>query len=136
MEHRVSNAAFSLRDPAQEAVMHKISSALPSFLFGIVAAGVLFVGLAALFLERMDPFWGWVVAAGAVTFIYYGVDKAHSQVAGRRIPEWTLHGLALAGGVAGGWLGIFFFRHKTLHRDFRYVLALASLLWLWLLWQG
>ena len=44
------------------------------------------------------------------------------------IPEAGLHGLALAGGAAGGWIGMLGFRHKTRHPAFIGILALASVL--------
>jgi uncharacterized membrane protein YsdA (DUF1294 family) len=58
-----------------------------------------------------------------VTFCAYGVDKSRARRGAWRIPEATLHTLALLGGTAGALAGMFFFRHKTRDRRFQAVLA-------------
>ena len=63
-----------------------------------------------------------------VTFVTYGWDKRRARVGGRRVPERTLHLLALLGGVAGAWLGMRVFHHKTKKIVFVLVMALAALL--------
>ena len=40
-----------------------------------------------------------------IAFIAYGFDKRRAQASGRRVPENTLHLLALFGGWPGGLLG-------------------------------
>lgn len=56
-----------------------------------------------------------------VSFIIYAFDKSKSKKGGRRIPEKTLHLLA----IAGGWPGAIFaqqsLRHKTQKKEFRFV---------------
>ncbi len=55
----------------------------------------------------------------ALTFVYFGVDKARARSGGRRIREADLLGAALLGGAFGALLGMRRFRHKTRHLRFR-----------------
>ena len=55
----------------------------------------------------------------AVTFVTYGVDKSAARRGTWRVPESTLHLLALACGWPGALLGQRFFRHKTRKQPFR-----------------
>jgi uncharacterized membrane protein YsdA (DUF1294 family) len=77
----------------------------------------------------------WLAAASVITFILYGLDKARSKRKGAwRIPEMTLHALALLGGFMGGWAGRSLFRHKTKKGIFLFVLVLSTVLHAGLLW--
>ncbi len=49
-----------------------------------------------------------------------------------RVPEKVLHLAALAGGFAGGWLGMWVFNHKTRKPVFRQVLIVSTVLWAFL----
>ena len=92
--------------------------------------------------------WGllacWLVLINLVTFLVFGLDKwkakrkeKNDKV--RRVPEKTLFLLAALGGSVGALLGMRAFRHKTLHKAFRFgvpvILALQILvpfgLWLY-----
>ncbi|MGN0974405.1 MAG: DUF1294 domain-containing protein [Gemmiger sp.] len=42
-------------------------------------------------------------------------DKRFARRRARRVPEKAFFLLALLGGAAGGWLGMYAFRHKTRH---------------------
>lgn len=63
-----------------------------------------------------------------VTFITYWLDKRKAKREGWRIPERTLHTLALFGGWPGALLGQNMFRHKTQKGSFRVVFWLVLLL--------
>jgi uncharacterized membrane protein YsdA (DUF1294 family) len=113
----------------------------PYTLFGAGAVAV--AALAALgWAVAVGGRWylGWLLAWSVATFVLYGLDKRAARQGGLRVPEVVLHGLALVGGAAGGWAGMFLFRHKTRHPSFVAVLALASAvqvgLGLWLLSLG
>lgn len=104
---------------------------------GILGVVALAAGLLIIWL---DPVWllpVWWLIAGAVTFAYYGYDKAQARRGGWRVPESILHLLALAGGFLGGWAGMAAFHHKTRELLFKIVLGLAAVLqlglalWLW-----
>ena len=73
--------------------------------------------------------WGlpalWLVLINLVTFLVFGLDKlkakrkvAHEFI--RRVPEKTLFLLAALGGSVGALLGMRVWRHKTLHKTFRF----------------
>ena len=92
--------------------------------------------------------WGllacWLVLINLVTFFVFGFDKwkakrKEKNDAVRRVPEKTLLILSAIGGSVGGLLGMRVWRHKTLHRAFRFgvplILALQIIipfgLWLY-----
>ncbi|MBN9524373.1 DUF1294 domain-containing protein [bacterium] len=62
-----------------------------------------------------------VAVASTVSFVTYGFDKRRAASGGRRVPERTLHVLALCGGWPGALLGQRQFRHKTQKVWFRAV---------------
>ena len=76
-------------------------------------------------------------AMSAVTFAVYWFDKRLAQGGGRRIPERTLHSLALAFGWPGALLAQRVVRHKNRKVKFQVIswliVGLHVLLWAWLL---
>lgn len=60
----------------------------------------------------------WLGLAGLVLFTLMGADKSCARKGLRRVPERRLFLLAFLGGAAGGWLGMYVFRHKTRHLRF------------------
>ena len=70
----------------------------------------------------------WIIGLSVCTFALYGFDKRRAVAGGGRVPERVLHGLALAGGFPGGWVGRTVFRHKTRHTSFLVVLTIATAL--------
>ena len=94
--------------------------------------------------------WGllaiWLVLINLATFFVFGFDKLKAKYKethenARRVPERTLFLLAALGGSVGALLGMKVWRHKTLHRSFRFgipvILALQILIpaGLWLYWN-
>ena len=84
-----------------------------------------------------------VVSLSLVAFVAYGFDKRRAQKDGRRVPEKTLHLMALFGGWPGALIGQKVFRHKTQKIGFRIVfwlcvalhlIAVGGLVYLWI-WQ-
>ena len=69
-----------------------------------------------------------VVVTSGIAFCAYGLDKRWAGLGQRRIPEKSLHVLALLGGWPGALLGQKFFRHKTQKLSFRIVFWLTTLL--------
>ena len=68
---------------------------------------------------------GWLVIINLVTFFVFGWDKFKAKYKekhenARRVPEKTLFLLAALGGSVGALLGMRAWRHKTLHKTFRF----------------
>ena len=102
----------------------------PKKSFSILAAVLVAVlGLALIWLTDWNPFLIWISAVSLVTLILYGYDKTQAKMGGTRVPEIVLHGLALAGGFLGGWLGRWIFHHKTRKPVFTVVLVISTILY-------
>ena len=61
-------------------------------------------------------------------FLMMGIDKRKAIRGKRRISERRLLLSALAFGALGGFCGMHFFHHKTLHKKFRYGLPVMLIL--------
>lgn len=73
------------------------------------------------------PLLYYLVAVNIMTFLAFGIDKWKAIRNGhknkrfsRRIPEASLLLLAVLGGSPAALLAMYLFRHKTLHKKFRY----------------
>ena len=60
-----------------------------------------------------------ILAANALAFLAFGLDKKLAEAGGRRISESKLLLLALLGGSIGAVAAQQFFRHKTRKEPFR-----------------
>lgn len=67
-----------------------------------------------------------VAVMSLVSFAAYGWDKRRAAIAGRRVPERTLHLLAFLGGWPGAFLGQRYFRHKTSKASFLIVFWITA----------
>ena len=103
---------------------------------------VVVVGLSALISVWVGlGIWrGYLIGMTVVTFIAYGYDKRQATAAGRRVPETSLHLLALAGGSLGALAGQYVFSHKTSKQNFRSVFIgivllqiVLSLVYFWIM---
>lgn len=94
--------------------------------------------VAGLAYMRRVPWWivGLYAGASVLAWLLYGWDKSRAEEGGRRVPEDTLHLVALAGGWPGALVAQAQFRHKTKKASFRAVfwctvlLNVAALGWL------
>ena len=68
---------------------------------------------------------GVVLFLSAAAIAVYGFDKRRAGNGGRRVPERSLHLIALAGGWPGALIGQRMFRHKTRKTAFLIVLWLT-----------
>jgi len=66
-----------------------------------------------------------VAALSLVSLLAYGFDKRKAKRGDRRIPERTLHLLAVFGGWPGALAGQQLFRHKTSKLSFQVVFWLT-----------
>lgn len=79
-------------------------------------------------MEINTNLWLYYLAGvNLLTFLAYGLDKwkavhngHRSKRLSRRIPEASLLLLAVLGGSPAALLAMYLFRHKTLHKKFRY----------------
>ena len=89
----------------------------------------------------MRALWICLGLVDLATFVGYGFDKRAARRGWRRIPEATLHLLALAGGTPAAFLAQRLLRHKTRKPRFQIAfwliaaLQLAALLGWFLLSQ-
>ncbi len=93
-------------------------------------AGFLIVTVVAIITPTLQipPLVAYLLSINAVTFLFFGYDKA---IAGRgivRVPEKILHALALAGGSPGALIAMKAFRHKTIKGSFQ--------IWYWVIVAG
>lgn len=91
-----------------------------------LAVGYLLLATIAVLLigaPRSLIAWYWVLSV--VTWAVFGWDKWSAQQSRRRVPENTLHGLALLGGWPGAVVGQQQFRHKTQKQPFKALLWIA-----------
>ncbi|MEZ0230067.1 MAG: DUF1294 domain-containing protein [Planctomycetota bacterium] len=81
--------------------------------------------------QALSPYLlGAVVALGAANlfaFVLYGIDTWCARLGWPRVSERTLVGVAALGAAPGAWLGMLFFRHKTLKPKFRFGVPLLAL---------
>ena len=77
-------------------------------------------------MERLILYY--IGAINLITFLLYGIDKIKSKRGAWRIPEAKLLLLAAIGGSVGAIIGMHLFRHKTLHKKFKYGLPLILLI--------
>lgn len=72
----------------------------------------------------MEVWMRYLIIAGLLwnlwVFLIMGIDKRKAIKGKRRISERRLLLSALAFGALGGFCGMHFFHHKTLHKKFRY----------------
>ena len=62
----------------------------------------------------------YLIVINVVTFLVYGIDKWKAKQGSWRISEATLLILAVIGGSIGALLGMKVWRHKTMHKKFKY----------------
>ncbi|NMK47208.1 DUF1294 domain-containing protein [Achromobacter sp. Bel] len=87
----------------------------------LAAAFVFAYGLAALLWRVPIAVGLGYLALSALTFTVYAVDKAAARANRQRIPEKTLHILALIGGWPGALVAQEWLRHKSVKPAFRAV---------------
>lgn len=97
-------------------------------------AGLLVVALFLLLHGATQWQWyvNWLIAVNIITFGLYAIDKALSKTNAARIPEATLHVLAVAGGFLGALIGMITRHHKSNFREhpsFLLVIILSGAGW-------
>jgi len=95
-----------------------------------MGVAVVLVAIVSGFLwwRRVHPVYAYLVGINVIIFLFYGYDKRQSRNKKSRIPELTLHLLALLGGTPGALLGQLSFRHKTKKLSFKIVFLVIVLI--------
>ncbi len=70
----------------------------------------------------------YLIVINVVTFLVYGIEKWKAKQGSWRISEATLLILAVIGGSIGALLGMKVWRHKTMHKKFKYGLPLILII--------
>ena len=65
-----------------------------------------------------------------VAFIMYGIDKKNAEKRKTRIPSAVLLWMARMGGGLGSWFAMSFFHHKKHHSDFKRLVPIWIMVWL------
>lgn len=73
----------------------------------------------------------YLVSINFIALFTMYIDKKKAKKGRRRIPEKTLFTLAFMGGVIGGIVGMYAFRHKT--KKTRFVVGFPAILILYIL---
>ena len=79
-------------------------------------------------IEMTEALLYYLIVINIVTFLVYGIDKWKAKQGSWRISEATLLILAVIGGSIGALLGMKVWRHKTLHKKFKYGLPLILII--------
>lgn len=66
----------------------------------------------------MKYFLAYLLIVNAIAFLLMLIDKQKAKKKKWRIPEATLMSFAAIGGSIGALMGMYTFRHKTLHKKF------------------
>lgn len=72
----------------------------------------------------IELYWAVVCLLSIATYAAFGWDKWKAKRESGRIPEKTLHVMAVVGGWPGAVWGQRMFRHKTVKQPFRWILNL------------
>ena len=76
----------------------------------------------------MNALLYYLIVINVVTFTVYGIDKLKAKQGSWRISEATLLILAVIGGSFGALFGMKVWRHKTMHKKFKYGLPLILII--------
>ena len=67
-----------------------------------------------------------------VAFVLYGVDRKHAEKRKTRIPSSVLLWMARLGGGLGSWFAMTYFHHKKHHSDFKRLVPIWIMIWLFI----
>ena len=78
-------------------------------------------------IEKQVIIGSYLAIANLVAFVLFAFDKAQARSGSHRVPELTLLIMCLLGGLPGGVLGMYIFRHKTEKTYFKATLVLIAI---------
>ena len=71
----------------------------------------------------------WLAAINIAAYFFMWKDKIRAVRNEWRIPEKTFFLLSLFGGFMGMHLAMNYFRHKTLHFSFKFIVVISAFIW-------
>ena len=74
----------------------------------------------------------YLLIINGISYVAFGLDLLKAKASAARTSEMYLLLLAIVGGSIGAWYGMKVWRHKTLHKKFRYGLPFIMTLQLFL----
>ena len=81
--------------------------------------------ITAFFYNKFIAFFIAFVVINLIAIILMKRDKEYANTGEKRIRERTLLLVALMGGALGEYYAMYKFKHKTLHKNFLYIVPLA-----------
>ncbi|MCI0475328.1 MAG: DUF1294 domain-containing protein [Anaerolineales bacterium] len=87
--------------------------------YWLIPLGTAIVLTLLLWRLQLHPLLAWCLAINFATLITFGFDKVIAGSSHTRVPEIVLLALTFIGGHVGAFLGMQFFRHKTLKSSFQ-----------------
>ncbi len=85
----------------------------PKAFFFLAAAAVTGPAAVALWMLGVPALWAYLAAVNLATIVFYALDTRRAAAGSPRIPEQTLHLLALLGGTPAALIARPTFHHKT-----------------------
>jgi len=106
----------------------------PKVLFAGISALIILIVSIILMKYQLTYIVSYFIAINITTFLMYGYDKKISSSNLLRVPEQTLHLLAVFGGTFASLIAQKFFRHKTLKGSFQIVFWLIFIVQIIVVW--
>ena len=88
------------------------------FHFAIFGSTAALIGALLWYFLSLDPVWSGLLAANLVAYLMWAWDKRQAKREGFRVPEWTLHLMALFGATPASLIAMQTLRHKTQKKAF------------------
>ena len=99
------------------------------FYYGIrILALILTITLVVHIVLGFEVVTSYLWGSNFAGFFLFGFDKKRVQVGGLRVPEATFYLVALLGASMGSFIGMRYFRHKTLKHRFQFFLFVTLIL--------
>lgn len=120
---RMPSRGGAIRRPLKPTARHRRAQTATA----LAAATIFLAAVAASVLLNLVSPWIFVayLALSLFALVVYAVDKDCAAHDSWRVPESTLHLLALAGGWPGAFVARYWLRHKTVKQPFRIVFSLT-----------
>lgn len=86
------------------------------------------------YIPSVSVIYWYIGSINFFAFLVFSIDKFHAIKSRRRVNEYTLHFLSLAGGFIGSWIAMIATRHKIKKRKFLTIQILITTIWIAILY--